>query len=189
MTSRSGLIFLVGRKVCRWYFWHRRWAWVGCCEYSTRGSTSSWVEAGGPQDLNNNNNDDDNDYPSNNHNDVCEFTDETTFRVNDNFVCASKRFKVRVVLYERKAKEEQATTDTEERLKKERELVVDALIVRIMKSRRKLHHNVLVQEVVSQSAARFVPPLSVIKTRIQILIEREFIARCPDDMNSYVYIE
>jgi len=139
--------------------------------------------------VTNNNNENNHENTSNGNNDPCEFYDETIFRVNEDFSCASKRFKVRVVQYERKAKEDQANTDTEERLKKERELVVDALIVRIMKSRRRLHHNVLVQEVVSQSAARFVPPLSVIKNRIQILIEREFIARCSDDMNTYVYIE
>lgn len=144
------------------------------------------------QNADSNNNNDDNNNNNKNvdkNNNNTEITEESVFNVNTNFSCSSKRFKVRVVMGERVAKEEQNNADTEEKLKKEREWQVDALIVRIMKSRRRLHHNALVQEVVSQSASRFVPPLSMIKTRIQNLIEREFIARCSDDMNTYVYIE
>ena len=45
-----------------------------------------------------------------------------------------------------------------------------------------MEHNNLVAEVTRQLAARFVPPPTTIKRCIEVLIEREYLARSPDDM-------
>jgi Cullin protein neddylation domain len=56
-------------------------------------------------------------------------------------------------------------------------LQIEAAIVRIMKARRVLDHNSIVTEVTRQLSARFLPNPTVIKKRIESLIEREFLER------------
>lgn len=50
---------------------------------------------------------------------------------------------------------------------------MDAAIVRIMKTRKTLKHNVLVTEVAAQLQARFKPKSNDIKKRIEAMIEQE----------------
>ncbi|VDI39935.1 cullin 3 [Mytilus galloprovincialis] len=66
-----------------------------------------------------------------------------------------------------------------------------------MKARKKLQHNVLVTEVIinvlvtectEQLKARFLPSPVVIKKRIEGLIEREYLARTPEDRKVYTYV-
>lgn len=45
------------------------------------------------------------------------------------------------------------------------------------------------EEVIALSATQFVPTIALIKSRIQALIEREFIARDSNDRTSYIYLE
>jgi cullin 3 len=53
-----------------------------------------------------------------------------------------------------------------------------------MKTRKTLSHNQLVAEVVQQLSARFTPQLTTIRTRIEHLIEQEYLER--DPANRYV---
>ncbi|KAK2573585.1 Cullin-3-B [Acropora cervicornis] len=65
---------------------------------------------------------------------------------------------------------------------------IEAAIVRIMKARKKRPHTLLVAEVTEQLKARFMPSPQVIKKRIEGLIEREYLARTPEDRKVYVYV-
>jgi cullin 3 len=58
---------------------------------------------------------------------------------------------------------------------------VDAALVRVMKTRKTLSHNQLVAEVVQQLSARFTPQLTTIRTRIEHLIEQEYLERDPSN--------
>jgi len=66
---------------------------------------------------------------------------------------------------------------------------IEAAIVRIMKARRRMNHSNLVSEVclyilkqvTEQLKSRFLPSPVVIKKRIEGLIEREYLARTPED--------
>ena len=58
---------------------------------------------------------------------------------------------------------------------------IEAAIVRIMKARKHLQHNSLVTECVEQLKARFPPNVQIIKRRIESLIERDYLARAPED--------
>ena len=60
-------------------------------------------------------------------------------------------------------------------------------MVRIMKSRRKLDHTCLVQEVM-QTLQMFKPHPTVIKQKIEHLIDREYLERDPDDKSIYRYL-
>jgi cullin 3 len=65
---------------------------------------------------------------------------------------------------------------------------MDAAIVRIMKTRKKLRHNLLVAEVIQQLSARFQPKPNDIKKRIEALIEQEYLERDAQDRGMYNYL-
>lgn len=91
----------------------------------------------------------------------------TRFALNDEF--ASERVKVILTTVKKEKKGEQtANVD----MQGERKHVMDAMIVRIMKARRRLDHNSLLDEVFKQCAL-FKPQPQQIKMQIEYLIERD----------------
>ncbi|KAJ3131094.1 Cullin-3, partial [Physocladia obscura] len=76
---------------------------------------------------------------------------------------------------------EQERGETLEKIDEARKHQVEAAIVRTMKSRKRLDHNTLVLEVTNQLQSRFMPAPAMIKTRIEGLIEREYLERDPKD--------
>lgn len=78
--------------------------------------------------------------------------------------------------------------ETRTKVDEDRKHEIEAAIVRIMKARKKRPHNLLVAEVTEQLKARFMPSPQVIKKRIEGLIEREYLARTPEDRKVYVYV-
>jgi cullin 3 len=73
-------------------------------------------------------------------------------------------------------------------VEEDRRHLVEASIVRIMKARKSLNHNNLVAEVTKQLSIRFNPSPVFIKKRIESLIEREYLERCPNEHRLYKYI-
>lgn len=78
--------------------------------------------------------------------------------------------------------------DTVKRVNNNRYEEVEAAIVRIMKNNKVMNHESLVCEVIESLRGRFVPPKDFVKTRIEVLIEREYIARHPNDRKLYEYV-
>jgi cullin 3 len=70
----------------------------------------------------------------------------------------------------------------------ERRHILDAAIVRIMKTRKTYRHNELIAEVVEQVKARFLPKPVDIKKRIESLIETDYMKRDTNDRNIYLYL-
>lgn len=60
--------------------------------------------------------------------------------------------------------------------------LVEAAIVRVMKTRRRLAHALLVAEVTTHLQTRFQPDPALIKKKIEALIDREFLERIDGDM-------
>ncbi|CDH08304.1 probable Cell division control protein 53 [Zygosaccharomyces bailii ISA1307] len=85
------------------------------------------------------------------------------------------------------AKELSENKRIEKELGAERQIFLEACIVRIMKSKRKLPHTTLVNECIAQSHQRFNAKVSLIKKSIDSLILKEYIQRC-DDGESYKYL-
>ncbi|XP_014471950.1 PREDICTED: cullin-2 [Dinoponera quadriceps] len=70
----------------------------------------------------------------------------------------------------------------------DRKLYLQAAIVRIMKSRKLLRHNLLVQEVLSQSRVTFAPSIGMIKKCIEALIDKQYIERTANSADEYSYV-
>nr|CAD2190789.1 unnamed protein product [Meloidogyne enterolobii] len=70
-----------------------------------------------------------------------------------------------------------------------RESVLETVIVRIMKARKKLKHDDLVSEVTSQLNSRFVVKSRMIKSSIEQLIKEDYLKRSDNDNNLYEYVE
>jgi len=111
--------------------------------------------------------------------------DNDSFTFNEEFTSKLKRVKVPLV----SAKEAVSIGDTvPEAVDEDRRHLVEASIVRIMKSRRKLQHNELIAEVTRQLQSRFSPVPAFIKKRVESLIEREYLERSADDRRVYTYL-
>ncbi|KAJ3297596.1 hypothetical protein HK104_000336, partial [Borealophlyctis nickersoniae] len=78
--------------------------------------------------------------------------------------------------------------DTLEKIDEARKHQIEAAIVRIMKSRKKMDHNNLVAEVMKQLSGRFIPSPIMVKKRIEGLIEREYLERDKTDRKHYNYL-
>lgn len=72
-------------------------------------------------------------------------------------------------------------------LQEYRRNIVEAVIVRVLKARKSVSHNDLVAEVTHQLFSRFVPSVQLIRTRIESLIDREYLRRSDSDRKIYEY--
>eukprot|EP00004_Rigifila_ramosa_P003165 TRINITY_DN1332_c0_g1_i6.p1 TRINITY_DN1332_c0_g1~~TRINITY_DN1332_c0_g1_i6.p1 ORF type:complete len:739 (+),score=176.85 TRINITY_DN1332_c0_g1_i6:553-2769(+) len=112
--------------------------------------------------------------------------DSDVFSFNGEFTCKLVRIKIGTVTAQKETEPELRETKT--KLDEDRKHQIDAAIVRIMKSRKKMDHNQLVAETISQLQSRFLPNPLVIKKRIESLIEREYLERSSADMKIYNYL-
>ncbi|KAF7283447.1 cullin 3 [Rhynchophorus ferrugineus] len=108
------------------------------------------------------------------------------FQVNDSFTSKLHRVKIQTVAA--KGESEPERRETRSKVDEDRKHEIEAAIVRIMKSRKRMPHNILVTEVTEQLRSRFLPSPVIIKKRIEGLIEREYLARTPEDRKVYTYV-
>lgn len=69
---------------------------------------------------------------------------------------------------------------------RDRQYQTDAVIVRIMKARKRLSHNGLISELLSQ--LKYPAKTVDLKKRIESLIERDYLKRDSDDSTVYCYL-
>lgn len=105
------------------------------------------------------------------------------FIYNEHF--RSPLYKVKINQVQLKETQEEQSM-TEERVFQDRQYQIDAAIVRIMKTRKKLNHNSLVAEVFEH--LRFPARAHDLKLRIESLIERDYLSRSQDSPNEYNYV-
>ena len=66
--------------------------------------------------------------------------------------------------------------------------MVEATIVKVMKTRRRIDHNGLITETTKILSQKFNPDPQMIKKRIESLIDREYLERDQEDRRFYKYI-
>lgn len=112
--------------------------------------------------------------------DVC---DDDVFSFNSDFTDKLFRVKINQVQLKETVEEQQAT---EEAVFHDRQFQIDAAVVRIMKQKKILSHNLLINELYNVLDI----PLKAVdfKKRIELLIDREYIERDKDNGNYYRYV-
>ncbi|KAL7078299.1 hypothetical protein ACQ4LE_002034 [Meloidogyne hapla] len=98
-----------------------------------------------------------------------------------------KRINVKVALPQSSKPQEKEAETTCNTLMQDRKYYMECTIVRIMKARKVMKHNTLVEEVLKQTQARFFPDVQFIKKNIEALIDKLYIQRT-DQNDEYEYI-
>ena len=101
------------------------------------------------------------------------------FYFNEDFTANLARIKIQTVA--NRVESEGERRQTQDKVDEERKHQIEAAIVRIMKDRKTMEHNLLIAEVTKQLGARFMPNPVMIKKRIEALIDREYLERNSDD--------
>lgn len=109
--------------------------------------------------------------------------DDDEFLYNNEFT--NKLFRIKISTIQAKETSEE-DEKTHEEVFRERQYQVDAAIVRIMKTRKRLSHQILISELMAQ--IKFPAKTSDLKQRIESLIEREYLERDRDDNSFYSYL-
>lgn len=109
--------------------------------------------------------------------------DGDKFSCNDDFKHKLFRIKINQIQMKETVEEQASTT---ERVFQDRQYQIDAAIVRIMKMRKTLSHNLLMSEVYNQ--LKFPVKPADLKKRIESLIDRDYMERDKENPNQYNYV-
>ncbi|KAK1757931.1 hypothetical protein QBC47DRAFT_359140 [Echria macrotheca] len=117
-------------------------------------------------------------------------TVKSTDRFSFNAQFASKAIKIKAptIASLSKVEGEEERKVTEQKNDQTRSHIIDAAIVRIMKSRKELRHTQLTTDVITQLSSRFKPEVSLIKRRIEDLLAREYLERVEGEQSLYRYL-
>ncbi|XP_075976717.1 cullin 4 isoform X2 [Anticarsia gemmatalis] len=112
-----------------------------------------------------------------------EVDDNDQFSFNGDFTNKLFRIKINQIQMKETSEEQKAT---EERVFQDRQYQIDAAIVRVMKMRKALSHNLLISELYNQ--LKFPVKPADLKKRIESLIDRDYMERDKDNPNQYNYV-
>ncbi|XP_067298437.1 cullin-4A [Pseudorasbora parva] len=105
------------------------------------------------------------------------------FQFNSDFRHKLFRIKINQIQMKETVEEQVSTT---ERVFQDRQYQIDAAVVRIMKMRKTLSHNLLVSELYNQ--LKFPVKPADLKKRIESLIDRDYMERDKENANQYHYV-
>jgi cullin 2 len=118
--------------------------------------------------------------------------EETTLHSADCMVCLNKnysnkrtKFKITAALQK---DTQQEVEQTQTAVQEDRKMHIQAAIVRVMKARKSLKHNQLIEETIQQVKTRFTPSVPMIKKCIEVLMDRQYLERQENARDTYDYI-
>lgn len=114
-----------------------------------------------------------------------EFNGTDVFRLNTKFVSQKRRLTIPMPTAKISEEEKEAAHET---VVEDRRHAIEAAIVRVMKQYKTLDHQMLVMEVSKLCNPVFKPEPRAIKSRIEELITREYLARSEANNSSYEYL-
>ncbi|XP_031832846.1 cullin 2 [Nomia melanderi] len=117
-----------------------------------------------------------------------ELEEDTVLSLNFDYSNKRMKFRITGALQRDVPHENHDTEATHRSVDEDRKLYLQAAIVRIMKSRKVLRHNQLIQEVLSQPKVTFTPSIGMIKKCIEALIDKQYIERTPNNADEYSYV-
>ncbi|KAI8886688.1 Cullin-domain-containing protein [Backusella circina FSU 941] len=115
-----------------------------------------------------------------------EIDESETFSFHRGFTCNLARIKIQTLAS--KVESDHERKSTQSKVDEERKHQIEAAVVRIMKDRKTMEHNLLIAEVTKQLSTRFMPSPVMIKKRIEALIDREYLERSSEDRRAYHYL-
>ena len=115
-----------------------------------------------------------------------DFKMDDSFQVN--FSYHNNMIKIKVPVMFSKIQKQVENADLQEKVEDDRKHMIEATLVKVMKSRKRLSHNDLITEATKILSNKFIPDVTVIKKRIEGLIEREYLERDKDDRKFYKYL-
>lgn len=111
--------------------------------------------------------------------------DDDEFTFNENFKNDRHRIRINQIQMKETAEEQKST---EQRVFLDRELILQAAAVRVLKAKKTIKHSELVNEVVEQIKSRFTIERAEIKKVFDILIEKEYMERVEGERATYRYL-
>lgn len=108
------------------------------------------------------------------------------FSINESFTSPQMRIKIATIA--NKVESENERKETLEKIEESRTHQTEACIVRTMKARKTMDFNNLIAEVTKQLSPKFSPDPTMIKRRIDALIDREYLERDENDRRLYKYL-
>lgn len=114
-----------------------------------------------------------------------EVNDSDQFMVNEQLKNERKRIRINMIQLNETQEEQKSTVD---RVMFDRELVLQATAVRILKAKKTIKHAELLQEIVQAIASRFTVDVGEIKKTFEILIDKEYMERVEGQRGMYRYL-
>ncbi|KAL0564671.1 hypothetical protein V5O48_017372 [Marasmius crinis-equi] len=111
--------------------------------------------------------------------------DGDTFHFNAEFV--DPRSKIHINSIQAKVSV-QESAKTNEDIEGDRKHVIDAAVVRIMKAKKEMAFELMINETIDAVKKHFKPEVSMIKKRIDVLVEDEYLERSEKDRNIFRYL-
>lgn len=113
-------------------------------------------------------------------------SNEDRFTVNMDFKSPLLRNKIPVLVS--RAVKETDSNKLQSKVEDDRRFAIDAAIMKVMKSKRRVEYQMLIMETTKLLLQRFKPDPAQVKLRIEHLIERFFIERDEEDKRIFKYI-
>lgn len=115
-------------------------------------------------------------------------SDSDLFCINQEFTSLLVKIKIPNIVSQVTQENQVEAKETMEKTLSERKFVIECCLVRIMKSYKKLNHSELISKAISQLSSQFMPDVTIVKQKIEGLIERDYIRRDEEEKGVYHYV-